>query len=345
MGLGKRPAAMRLALINIVVTVGSIAFFLGIFEIVVRTSGFDYKKSTDEYLARKFPGCVSDNLKVNSFSNILLPDQRWKYYASDSVLFWKLRPNKELDVNSDGFRGDVITRHKAPGTFRILALGDSCTFGWSVRAKESYPQVLQLLLRARGGQAYEIVNAGVPGYSSYQVRLLYQDKLQLYSPDVLIVFVGANDVALNMVSDKERYVLPEVVVDAEAYLMQYVWSYAFMKYGIMKMMFGHGLTMRVTYEDHLKNLEEIKAAAVGRKIPVYFISPVWRKAEGGMIKNPMLDETPFIDLYAILEKAMAAEHVKVEELILDDGVHLTPLGHKILAQAIMDRLVTDKVIQ
>jgi lysophospholipase L1-like esterase len=40
----------------------------------------------------------------------------------------------------------------------------------------------------------EVVNAGVPGYSSYQGRILFEDRCEDLEPDALVVAFGHNDV-------------------------------------------------------------------------------------------------------------------------------------------------------
>ena len=64
-----------------------------------------------------------------------------------------LRPNCQGDLqgtklrtNSLGLRGGEI---RDDGSTRILALGDSCTWGWRVEENESYPAVLEARLGER----------------------------------------------------------------------------------------------------------------------------------------------------------------------------------------------------
>ena len=75
---------------------------------------------------------------------------------------------------------------------RVLALGDSCTFGLGVQDGETWPAQLEALLQVSGLDV-EVVNAGVPGYTAYQGwRLLETRGLTLEPDDVLVTF-GFND--------------------------------------------------------------------------------------------------------------------------------------------------------
>ncbi|MBL7197998.1 MAG: hypothetical protein ISS47_07850, partial [Candidatus Omnitrophica bacterium] len=65
----------------------------------------------------------------------------------DSVLDWRLMSNYRdkktgIYINSLGFRGKEFKKEKGNGVFRIIALGDSCTFGVGVKGT-TYPEILE----------------------------------------------------------------------------------------------------------------------------------------------------------------------------------------------------------
>jgi lysophospholipase L1-like esterase len=97
-----------------------------------------------------------------------------------------------ISINRQGLRGPEIGP-KAPGAFRVLALGDSFTFGVGAREGETYPARLQEILRSRGVEA-EVLNAGVPGFGVPDEVAWFQRWGWTLEPDaiVLAVFV-AND--------------------------------------------------------------------------------------------------------------------------------------------------------
>lgn len=76
---------------------------------------------------------------------------------------------------------------------RVLCVGDSHTFGAGVRARESYPAQLQVLLDERWPGRYSIVNLGVPGMSTAQVRERLPLQLARYEPDLVILWAGVNN--------------------------------------------------------------------------------------------------------------------------------------------------------
>lgn len=98
-----------------------------------------------------------------------------------------------LRVNALGFRGEAFDRQRrSEDPPRIICLGDSCTFGWFVDDAHTYPVLLQKRL-AEGGFKAQVINAGVPGYSSWQARVWCEEELFSLRPDVLVLYVGWND--------------------------------------------------------------------------------------------------------------------------------------------------------
>lgn len=71
-----------------------------------------------------------------------------------------------LSINSDGFKGPEIDH--AHSRFRILAIGDSVTFGPNIDWY-AYPRVLEREL-AEMNISVEIINGAVPGYGPKQGR-------------------------------------------------------------------------------------------------------------------------------------------------------------------------------
>ena len=110
-----------------------------------------------------------------------------------------------ITTNSLGLRGPELAP-KPPGVRRVLALGDSFTFGHAVEAAEAWPAVLEQLLNARGGARWEVVNAGVGGYGTGQELLLYDELESRLQPDLVVVgFAVVNDVLDNLCVDNERW--------------------------------------------------------------------------------------------------------------------------------------------
>lgn len=96
-------------------------------------------------------------------------------------------------INRHGFRGPDFQRRKTPGTFRVLVLGDSFTFGEGVRWEDTFAKRLERHLDAELGSAVEVLNFGVSGWTSKsEVRFLEQAGLA-YEPDLVLIVYVLND--------------------------------------------------------------------------------------------------------------------------------------------------------
>jgi lysophospholipase L1-like esterase len=76
---------------------------------------------------------------------------------------------------------------------RVLSVGDSHTFGAGVDLDQSYPAHLQDLLDAREPGRYSVINLGIPGLSTTQVRNRIPLHVSRYRPDLVILWCGVNN--------------------------------------------------------------------------------------------------------------------------------------------------------
>jgi lysophospholipase L1-like esterase len=134
-------------------------------------------------------------------------------FVNHPSLLYKLTPSfrgisqtseykTSIRINSLGLREDKEYERKAPGVYRILAIGDSFTMGVGVELEDTYLKVLERMLESRGGgQAYEVINAGVPGYNTRQELTYLQEEGLKLAPDlVLLNFYVGNDIYDNFYS-------------------------------------------------------------------------------------------------------------------------------------------------
>ncbi len=125
---------------------------------------------------------------------------------NDPDTFWSLLPNLKnvefkpqpmgpprsfhVSTNELGLRNPPL-REKG-GRLRILAVGDSTTFGQYVEDGETWPAQLQTILDP-GGTRADVVNAGLIGATSFQgLSYLLKRGFDL-QPDAVIATYGFND--------------------------------------------------------------------------------------------------------------------------------------------------------
>ena len=128
----------------------------------------------------------------------------------DSVLFWKQKSNLDTEfqnqkvvTNNVGFRCHNI---KEKNKKRIVCLGASPTFGWGVKYEDTYPVVIEKILKENNIDI-EVINAGEIGYSSYQGLNLLKNKILDLKPDIITVSYVINDI------DKYRFFRSSILQD------------------------------------------------------------------------------------------------------------------------------------
>jgi len=104
------------------------------------------------------------------------------------------RNDAALHTNSLGFRADEITKEKPEGTLRIFVMGGSTVFCGSATFEQSHCHRLQEKLRARFPEReIEVINAGVPWYTSQHSLINYLFNIRDFEPDIVILWHGIND--------------------------------------------------------------------------------------------------------------------------------------------------------
>ena len=116
----------------------------------------------------------------------------------DDHLLWRTQPGYPFHdfngpIDSHGFRGREVSLTRPPHVTRILSAGESTTFGDEVRAEETYSAILERLLRQRGFEGAQVLNAGVRAWSTYQVLLYLREQIAEIQPDLVLVYSEIND--------------------------------------------------------------------------------------------------------------------------------------------------------
>ncbi len=140
------------------------------------------------------------------------------FFAKGRALPFSLKPNAEVEqntpffrstirINSFGYRDVEFNREKAPGTFRVLCLGDSFTFGSGLELEQTYPKQLETLLRERlPGRMIEVINAGFASGDTADAAYLYlKNEGMALNPDfVFLGFLPRGDIDELMERDAAR---------------------------------------------------------------------------------------------------------------------------------------------
>lgn len=128
------------------------------------------------------------------------PSSFFRITNSPPDLLYENRPSasgviydKMVKVNSAGLRDTEVSLNKPVGTYRVAVLGDSVVFGYGAEQKSVLSEVLENKLNERGIRT-EVMNFGVPGYSTKQEIVQLEHKVLNYKPDLVIIAQHPNDI-------------------------------------------------------------------------------------------------------------------------------------------------------
>ncbi len=164
----------------------SLLFFCGV-EMLLRIFGFEYKRE-DYYLESK---------------SAVEPHWVTRGLVRDPTLPWSWIPGSGMTAtqpmdhgftyNRHGFIGPAVALKKPDDVVRVICMGDSCTLGWNSPEGETYPDHLRRLLESTSPGMFQVINAGVSGYSSFQGLHDYHQRVHQWRPDILVVSYNWND--------------------------------------------------------------------------------------------------------------------------------------------------------
>ena len=117
-------------------------------------------------------------------------------YAQSYFSGYRLSPNWNLEnektkekINSFGFRSSEFQFLKGPDTYRILCLGSSMVYGTGSN-EDTFPFHLEKELNQlkKDDVNFEVINAGVPGYTSYHTMTQFLTSLVDLDPDLVVSY-------------------------------------------------------------------------------------------------------------------------------------------------------------
>jgi lysophospholipase L1-like esterase len=294
-----------------------------------------------------------------------------RIFEGDPLLFWRLKPNLNavvwdytlVSTNNAGLRSERPLSAKAPGTVRILCLGDSVTFGYRVpvvfpnapdsydRGEAPYPVLVERGLRlANPGRAIEVVNMAVPGYSSRQALAWLRRDIGRLEPDLVTICVGWNDVSARERPDHSAmpmgsgHVLARRVVGSSQLLLRASLAGAGVGQWLGGRDGGAALVPRATDAQFVANVLGAAKVARAHRAEAVVIAPIF----GGSAK-PSADMSLLTVYRAELRLAATGEGIaflEVPELteaafpknaayFPTEAIHPGFKGHRLLAQALL----------
>lgn len=100
-----------------------------------------------------------------------------------------------IKLNSYGLRDHEFAARKPEGQLRVLALGNSTTFGTGVAMEQTLPQQLERIIQDNNGPEAEVINVGGQGGNITSMINFLQDQGLAFDPDIAILTFSPSMIA------------------------------------------------------------------------------------------------------------------------------------------------------
>jgi lysophospholipase L1-like esterase len=304
-------------------------------------------------------------------------EQQATIFEGDPLLLWRLKPNLDhavwdftvLSTNPQHFRADYPTKAKPAGTFRIVCLGDSVTFGyrvpvvWPDKPKEydpewlPFPMLLEKELRqANLNRQIEVLDMAVPGYTTYQGLAWLRRDIDYLQPDLVIASFGWNDVSVSDVPDREAIrtdwypVAVRWLIDhSQAFAHATNWLRARNKAEQAKKITP---VPRVPEDEYIRNFQAIIDLARSRRADIIVIGAPYRdrvtnppeaelmiKYRKALRSSAERWQVPYLEILELTEAAAPANGGFFGELI-----HPNHIGHRLMASELLKLMARNRML-
>ena len=363
-----------------------IFFFFGFIEVALRFSGFEpvlhYKtyaipswmEELDPAVLEKYQRFVAEQGFVNEDVYAYQPDLRYGYKLKPDIAITvrnystafvvdKLPPWKIIS-DTAGFR--VSSRAQVePEASTLYVLGDSSSFGWGVDYEKSYPSLLVDKLNARGSSAqFELKNLSLPGFSSFQGKLLWQELSEVKKGDWIILSFGLNDASPSLLTDHRQYETRNSLIGRFSWSLRQVLLFRWMRSLWMSLpepppLQNKNIGKRVPLKQYRKNFETLieEVRKKGAK-PLWVSVCNFAEYQDTAIQTAGDKEINFFNFPSALEPFLSTVHDRFpdqfvtyfeaygEEMELDpmqvflfpDRCHPNEIGHGLMAEVLFQAI-------
>jgi hypothetical protein len=276
---------------------------------------------------------------IQQLKNQLLEEKG--YHPNASYIyegtFVKLPPTI-VKINSYGFRDDEFSIEKSNNTFRIIALGDSFTFGEGVNVSDSWPDQLEKKLnKLYKCINFDVLNFGVGGYTLEEKVKVFKKIGVLFNPDLVILQSRSGD-ELN--SSKIKEIAIEILEEYIAGKLKISGDVKHVKQKIIELAFEK-YTGKLNREEKRKNIEiplkELIDIAKGKKINVIVVP--FKPSDIETI-NVLQELSKKYDFYLLdLEKEIYSKYPKDIMQIHPLDNHPSKFAYDVISDYLLKRMV------
>ena len=303
--------------------------------------------------------------------------QQSAIFEGDPLLLWRLKPNLDhvywdftvVSTNAQSFRADYPIGAKPAGTFRIVCLGDSVTFGYRVppvwpdkpndydREWQPYPVLLEKELRkANPNRSIEVFPMAVPGYTSHQGLAWLKRDIDYLQPDVVIASFGWNDVSMSDARDRETIdtrwwpvALRWLIDHSQAFAHATRW----LRSRHQAKPVARVPAARVSQQEYIDNFNAIVRLAKDHGARVIVIGAPYRDSKTNppeamlmtqyrkWLKSEMQQsQTPYLEILELTEAAGS-----VNEGFFGELIHPNHMGHRLMASELLKLMSQQRLLK
>ncbi|MCE1245649.1 MAG: GDSL-type esterase/lipase family protein [Firmicutes bacterium] len=324
----------------------------------------------DSFLFYRFSGIKKSVLVILSVIIIFFgteavfhksAEENRSMFIPHPVWLWQVAPNHrnyhyfdDTTVNSDkyGFRNDDFPVKKPQGQFRVMVVGDSSSHGFKVKENETYSVILESLLKKQHpDKDILVINAAVPGFTTTQGKLFFDEMGYKFEPDVVILSFN-NDSNPERQTDSSR--IPEGMLRSVRKILyqsliflelrkDYVNFQVARHPEIAVLNPGEKMTNRVPVGEFKQNIEAIKSKAdkTGAKVITIQMPRVHPVPEYTEALRVVSEKTGclYIDILS------QWQNLPQKELFNPDELHPTAAGHKKIAESLFELFEREKLVR
>ncbi|MFN0207040.1 MAG: SGNH/GDSL hydrolase family protein [Planctomycetota bacterium] len=342
------------------ITIVATVLFITLCEIVIESSGAI--PAPPPPIA--FWGPESDQDNLEGLASTFRPNYKWLWEPNPGMLFCGEK------INKDGYRGRIFTQQKT-AALRIITFGDSSTMGFGVRESESWPRMLESLLRAEvsktGGRDVEVLNFGCVGYSAYQGEKVYFGRALDYHPDIVILAFGAINESFESQDGIGQVQRLQIIGSSSSRVRAFLQRFTLLRYLFLQFQSGRDAVPAPKTPARNLSVEEYKQSyhhilnqqkkdgrrgvlvAAPRRRSVEFDSPHVMEYTNATREAAAANGAPLADVYQFFRAREPEQERFMQQPLPDpwylDSVHPSVEGHQQYAAVVAKVLIDNNLIR
>ena len=290
--------------------------------------------------------CVSIQFKPYSTFRFQYDNNPRGYFDKDNGITYRL--------NNYGFRDHDYNQEKPEGVKRIIVLGDSFAFGEGVRQEHTFCNRLEQLL-SKVGFSVEVLNFSVSGWGTRAEICYLKNMAMKFSPDLILVAYVLNDADYAGKLDVWEEFIRQY--EKSSLRFSYLFSYTYAKTAqrlyvksYVENMTNFSIKETYKWTFSFRQLDQGKKLADSHGVQFAVI-----------ILPFMYDLThshPFLPIHHMIEEHCKQSNIPVYDLlpvfighdyvqlwVHSSDPHPNEKGHKIIAKALADFVITKKLLE